>query len=355
MSPKRAPGRFNCYAANILVLVFVLCVFFLTSAFNLTFIVLMLYPLLYLRRLVQFLLDQYFFENMKEQYEMQEKDAGRGELAKFELMEDQIKLLTVELEKKSVEVENIKQKIAMVVCHKSEFLTNMSYELMTPLIGILGFSELILGGFYGPILPKTRVVINDLYKNAKNLKLLISDILDYSNIEAKKIEIKLEEFEAKDAVGLAAGQFMEEAKGKGIIIETEFEQNLPLVWGDKKMVGKALSTLVSNAVKFSKAGKVTIRVTSRQLPVTGETGGRRIFFEVEDTGIGIPHDRLDHIFEEFEQLESPLIKEYKGVGLGLALCEKLIELHNGQIYIESELGKGSKFSFGVPARSRTAA
>jgi signal transduction histidine kinase len=260
------------------------------------------------------------------------------------VLEDRVKQRTAELEKSNKELEAANEQVASATRHKAEFLAHMSHELRTPLNGIIGFSDIIMEGIYGETPAEVRNILVDLRKNANDLLQLISDILDFSKIEAGEMELRREEFSVRDIVDAAVSQQIGEAEKKGLRIETEVAPDLPMGWGDIRSVRMILINLAANAIKFTKVGKVKIRAKRE---------GNELLFEIEDTGIGIAKDRIQNIFEEFEQLEPSLVKEYKGVGLGLALSRKLVEMHGGKIMVESEVGKGSKFSFSLPLKVPT--
>lgn len=257
-------------------------------------------------------------------------------------LERKVIVRTFELEKRTEQLIEANRNIKTATKHKSAFLANMSHELRTPLNGLLGYVDIILEGGFGEITDSTRQAIIELKRNGKNLLIIINDLLDFSKIEADKMELRKEDFSAIDFVEAVVAQFEGEATQKGLIIKKEYGKNIPIGFGDIRRVEQILGNLISNAVKFTKKGKVIVRVGHDD---------KNLLFEIEDTGIGIPKNRLDIIFEEFEQLEKPLIKEYKGTGLGLALCQRMIEMHGGRIHVKSEKDKGSTFSFSLPLKS----
>ena len=256
-------------------------------------------------------------------------------------LERKVIVRTFELEKRTEQLIEANQNIKAATKHKSAFLANMSHELRTPLNGLLGYVDIILEGGFGEITDQSRQVMIELKRNGKNLLILINDLLDFSKIEADKMELRREDFSAIDFVDAVVARFEGEATQKGLIIKKEYDKNIPIGFGDIRRIEQLLGNLISNAVKFTKKGKVVVRVGYDK---------KNLLFEIEDTGIGIPKDRLDIIFEEFEQLEKPLIKEYKGTGLGLALSQRLVEMHGGRIHVKSERDKGSTFSFSLPLK-----
>ncbi|NQU18493.1 MAG: hypothetical protein HQ564_10585 [Candidatus Saganbacteria bacterium] len=248
-----------------------------------------------------------------------------------------------ELEGKCLELEDVNRGILSVTKHKAAFLASMSHEIQTPINSILASIDSILGGLRGEISEKTRAVLLVMRQNGINLLTLINDILDFAKIEAGKMKLNSAQFSVYDLAAVAVDKTSREAQAKGIKINTELEKNLPMGWGDAKKVERAMSNLISNAIKFTKEGQITIRAKNM---------ADHLLFEIQDTGIGIPEDQLTGIFEEFAQLEKTLIKEYQGTGIGLALSRRLIEMQGGQIFVESELGKGSIFRFSLPLKDR---
>jgi signal transduction histidine kinase len=229
---------------------------------------------------------------------------------------------------------------------KSEFLANMSHELRTPLNAILGFTEMILDDLYGEIPAELKEPLADIQTNGRHLLRLINDVLDLSKIEAGRMELALGEYSVDDVVGTVRASLRSLASEKGLDLVIEVEPDLPDAYGDGKRIMQCLVNLVGNALKFTRHGRVVVGVTRQ---------GDMLLYRVADTGIGIPADQIDAVFAEFRQVDATTTRDFGGTGLGLSITKKFVEMHGGRIWVESELGKGSTFSFTIPIRveSRT--
>jgi len=229
---------------------------------------------------------------------------------------------------------------------KSEFLANMSHELRTPLNAILGFTEMIQDELYGQVPAELKEPLTDIQTNGTHLLRLINDVLDLSKIEAGRMELSLGDYAVEDVVATVRASLRSIAEEKGLDLVTDVEPSLPDAYGDAKRITQCLMNLVGNALKFTPHGRVTVGV---------ELHGDRLKYRVSDTGIGIPADKLDEVFAEFRQVDTTTTRDFGGTGLGLSITKKFVELHGGRIWAESELGKGSTFSFTIPLRvERTA-
>ena len=225
---------------------------------------------------------------------------------------------------------------------KSNFLASMSHELRTPMNAILGFTEMIRDGLYGEIPPEIEEPVSDIHTCGKQLLGLINNVLDLSKIEAGHMELALGEYVVEDVVNTVKLSLRALAATKGLDLLTAVAPDLPLGVGDGKRITQCLMNLAGNALKFTREGRVEIRV---------ELQGESLLFAVADTGIGIPADQLEHIFEEFRQADATVSRDFGGTGLGLSITRKLVELHGGRIWVESEAGKGSTFIFSIPVRA----
>jgi signal transduction histidine kinase len=223
--------------------------------------------------------------------------------------------------------------------HKSQFLANMSHELRTPLNAILGYTELIIDNIYGEIPDKARTTLERIQSNGKHLLGLINDVLDLSKIEAGQLNLTLADYSVKDVVHNVFGAVESLANNKKLALKVELAANLPPAHGDERRLTQVLLNLVGNAIKFTDAGEVAIKASSANGSVT---------VAVRDTGPGISQADQAKIFEEFQQADSSTTKEKGGTGLGLAIAKRIVEMHGGRLWVESEPGRGSTFSFTVP-------
>ena len=228
--------------------------------------------------------------------------------------------------------------------HKSEFLANMSHELRTPLNAIIGFSEVLQDQLFGPLNDKqTRYVVNIL-TSGRHLLTLVNDVLDLAKVEAGRMELHMEDFGPDDAIVDVENIVAVSAAKKSLIIENQFKAGLPTIKADKSKYKQVLYNLLSNAVKFTpESGRITVGNYRHE-----ENGQEYLALWVKDTGIGIRPEDHERIFEEFRQVDNSYSRQHQGTGLGLALSRRLIELHNGRIWVESEAGIGSLFTFLLP-------
>jgi signal transduction histidine kinase len=224
---------------------------------------------------------------------------------------------------------------------KSNFLASMSHELRTPMNAILGFTEMIRDGLYGEVPAEIQEPVSDIHTCGKQLLGLINNVLDLSKIEAGHMELALGEYVVEDVVNTVRLSLRALATTKGLDLVATVAPDLPLGVGDGKRITQCLMNLAGNALKFTREGRVEIRVALE---------GEHLLFAVADTGIGIPADQLDGIFEEFRQADATVSRDFGGTGLGLSITRKLVELHGGRIWVESVPGKGSTFFFSIPVR-----
>jgi len=237
-----------------------------------------------------------------------------------------------EIEEKSRELEAASR-------HKSEFLANMSHELRTPLNAILGFSEVLAEGLFGEINEKQTEYLNDILESGRHLLSLINDILDLSKIEAGRMELEATDFDLPSAIENALTLVRERASRRGIALERTIDERLGMIRADERKVKQVLLNLLSNALKFTpEGGRIDVRAARRE-------GMAEI--SVTDTGVGIAPEDQEAVFEEFRQVGTAA-KRIEGTGLGLALSRKFIELHGGKIWVKSQIGEGSTFTFTLP-------
>lgn len=222
---------------------------------------------------------------------------------------------------------------------KSAFLSNMSHELRTPLNAIVGFSELALKTSLNQ---KQRNYLSKIKVSSHILLGLISDILDLSKIEAGKLELEITTFNLEEVIQKAANQVSAKSQEKGLALMVIIDKDVPIsLNGDSLRLGQVLLNLASNAVKFTDEGKVIIRVE-----LLGNEGRSALLqFSVKDTGIGLTEQQIKKLFQPFTQADTSTTRKYGGTGLGLSISQKLVNLMNGDIWVESELGRGSTFFF----------
>ncbi|WP_292485177.1 ATP-binding protein [Methanohalobium sp.] len=225
---------------------------------------------------------------------------------------------------------------------KNEFLANVSHELRTPLNSIIGFSELMLTERRGELNEYQKHYLNNVKNSGYHLLSLINKILDISKIEAGKMDYNPQNLSIVDLVNDVSNTMHPQALNKKIKLETIIDKNLGDIYADENKLKEALYNLVTNAIKFTpERGKVTLQVNKLD---------GNIRFTVKDTGIGIPEDKQSDLFKPFTQMDTSASREYGGAGLGLALVKKFIEMHNGRIWIESEVNKGTAIYFTIPVK-----
>jgi signal transduction histidine kinase/methyl-accepting chemotaxis protein len=228
---------------------------------------------------------------------------------------------------------------------KSEFLANMSHELRTPLNAIIGFSEVLLDGLLGNLRDEQMESIVDINESGKHLLHMINDILDLSKIEAGKMDLQPEKFPIAETMNGIYSTVKDMASKKRLTLEFSIPNDIPDVYADHVKLKQIMYNLLSNAIKFTpEDGKINVDVSFCD---------DEFLISVTDTGIGIDPKYQKTVFEEFRQLDSSRSRQYEGTGLGLALTKRLVELHGGRIWVESEgAGMGSKFSFTLPSEHK---
>jgi signal transduction histidine kinase len=252
----------------------------------------------------------------------------------LQILNDQLK------EQQKINVENNRQ-LQVVSKTKSDFLANMSHELRTPLNSVIGFSEVLLDQLFGPINEKQLEYVENILSSGKHLLSLINDILDLSKVESGKMELELSTFCLRELLDASLMMLREKALKGGIALNMDLAPQADIkIVADQRKLKQILFNLVSNAVKFTPANG-TVEVSATR-------DGDFIEISVTDNGIGINKEDIPKLFQPFTQLESVYTKEYEGTGLGLALNRQLVELHGGRIWVESEFGSGSRFSFTIP-------
>jgi two-component system, NarL family, sensor histidine kinase BarA len=225
---------------------------------------------------------------------------------------------------------------------KSNFLATMSHELRTPLTSVIGYSEMMLEGLGGPLTSEQREYVGIIMEKGENLLQLITSILDISKIEAGRVRLVVAEVDVAQLMRDAVATVLPLARKKGLKVLCE-PGALPRFRADRDKIRQCLVNLCSNAVKFTPAGG-TVVVSGEALP------RERIAVRVSDTGIGIPEEHVERVFDVFYQVDGSATREYGGAGLGLAIVKSFVEAHGGEVSVRSGVGEGSTFSMILPAR-----
>ncbi len=278
-------------------------------------------------------------------------DAGLAQIASGDFSRrvdipnrDELGALAANLNRMNDELGRLYRELEAASRHKSEFLANMSHELRTPLNAIIGFSQVMREEMFGKVNEKQAEYLDDITSSGNHLLSLINDVLDLSKVEAGQVELEVHPFSLREALERGVVMMRERATKDGVRVAFAADPEVDVVEGDERRIKQIIFNLLSNAVKFTPAGgEVDVSATR----INGE-----VRVSVADTGPGIAPEDRERIFEEFQQSETGVgLRE--GTGLGLALSKRFVELHGGRIWLESELGRGSTFTFALPARSFT--
>ena len=254
-------------------------------------------------------------------------------------LEQKVEERTRELQQALAELSRKGRQLEVASQHKSEFLANMSHELRTPLNAIIGFSQVLRQRLFGPLNAKQEEYLDDILASGNHLLDLINDVLDLSKVEAGQVELDVATFSLREALERGVVMVRERATSNGVQLSLELAVDVDLVDGDERRVRQVVFNLLSNAVKFTPRGGSVVVASARE---NGE-----VLVSVTDTGPGIAADDQERIFEEFQQTDVG-VQQREGTGLGLALSKRLVELHRGRIWVESQFGHGSRFVFTLP-------
>jgi GAF domain-containing protein len=239
------------------------------------------------------------------------------------------------------EIQDKSRQLEVASQHKSQFLANMSHELRTPLNAILGYTELMADGIYGQLPKKTMGVLKRLESNGRHLLGLINDVLDLSKIEAGQLVLELTDYSLEDIAQTVRSTLEPLAADKKLAFKVEVAPKMPAGHGDGRRLTQVVINLVGNAIKFTDAGEVVIKATA----IDGS-----FHLSVRDTGPGISAANQAKLFQEFQQADNAITRKKGGTGLGLAISKRIVEMHGGKIWVESQVGHGSIFAFTVPVR-----
>ena len=260
-----------------------------------------------------------------------------------EELEERIRAATADLAEQNARLQWQSQELERANRLKSEFLASMSHELRTPINALIGYAALLLDGVLGEITPTQRDALTRARAAAEHLLALINDILDLAKIEAGKMPLNVQEVSLGAVTREVAQQMEPLVHKKGLRFQTAVSDDCPVILSDRTKVKQILLNLVSNAVKFTNEGTVTVGVEC-----TPSDGG--VAIKVSDTGIGIRSEDLDAIWEDFRQVDQSRTREHGGTGLGLSITRKLLDRLGGRVAVESEYGKGTTFTVWLPAR-----
>src|SRR5215211_4445022 len=258
-------------------------------------------------------------------------------------LEQKVEERTFELQAALEQLAEKTRELEIASKHKSEFLANMSHELRTPLNAIIGFSQVLKQDLFGPVNAKQEEYLDDILSSADHLLSLINDILDLSKVEAGQVELEVAPFSLREALERGVVMVRERAIKNGIDLDLDVDPGVGVVEADERRIRQVVFNLLSNAVKFTPTGgRIDVSVAQQNGYVT---------VAVTDDGPGIAPEDQERIFEEFQQAEHEAPRP-EGTGLGLALSRRLVELHGGHIWVESQPGAGSTFAFTIPLKSR---
>ncbi len=249
--------------------------------------------------------------------------------------------LEQQVEERTKELAETNKQLIEASRHKSQFLANMSHELRTPLNSIIGYTKLMLDGLEGDINEEQEKDLHTVYTNSKHLLELINDLLDLSRIEAGKTVLNYKTFTISDLLSKVIPTIEPLAREKGLTLTYSVTPGTDSIYADEAKTKQVLINILGNAVKFTGEGNIKINVSENDSD---------FIFSVTDTGMGMKKEDLEVIFDSFKQVGPTQIAGYEGTGLGLAISKQFIEMQDGRIWAESELGKGSTFTFTLPKK-----
>ncbi len=274
------------------------------------------------------------------------QDARKLAPEELELLQTAARASAIALQRAMLDERLLKEEVSRraleEVSHlKTEFVSLVSHELRTPLTSIQGYIRLILAGHTGGLDPVQQDFLNAVNRNTDRLVALVDDLLDISRIESGRLELLLEPLDITETIVNEIEAHRSQFEGKGIGVTTDIQTGLPRVKADSHRLGQIIANLVSNAIKYSGEG-TSVKVTVGQI-------GQNVLVKVIDSGIGIAPEERNRLFERFYRGDNDLVRATYGTGLGLAITHHLVDMHGGKIWVESEKGHGSTFSFSIPA------
>ncbi|MCC7073557.1 MAG: PocR ligand-binding domain-containing protein [Deltaproteobacteria bacterium] len=268
-----------------------------------------------------------------------------------------------ELEAKNRTLKENNERLQELDKLKSNFLATVSHELRTPLTSVIGYSEMLLEGMAGGLNDEQRDYVKTIMEKGESLLSMISQILDLSRIESGNLRMDLSDFNVKDVLRHATTSVIPQCQKKGITLDVDIDGGLPFFRGDKDKIGQIVVNLLGNSVKFTpQGGRITLRGKlwtgpRRHKKRVADDGAAMLFdladetfvrIDVQDSGVGIPPEKIERVFERFYQVDNTSTREYGGTGLGLSIVRSFVEAHKGEIFAASEVGKGSTFTVLLP-------